>query len=101
MSLYQQSVPGEIRLELEAQAASKARRWRLRLPTLRGVLVPSFFGSGKDTGSRVEPGLAALDGLRGLACLAVVNQRKSPQLLPTRHSYSQTTRRRSRRRSIT
>ena len=78
MSFYQRPAAGEIQLELEAQAVSKARKWRLRSPlyTLKSALVPSFFQSGKDTGSRVEPGLAALDGLRGLACLAVVNQRE-------------------------
>lgn len=41
---------------------------------LRNLLTPSFLYPSTETTSRPNAGLAALDGLRGLACFAVVNQ---------------------------
>ncbi|ETN45258.1 uncharacterized protein HMPREF1541_09089 [Cyphellophora europaea CBS 101466] len=46
------------------------------------IFVPSFLRSSTKSASRPNAGLMALDGLRGLACLAVVNQRMS---LPVSH----------------
>lgn len=44
---------------------------------LKTIFVPSFFRAGPKCTKRPNAGLMALDGLRGLACLAVVNQRES------------------------
>lgn len=46
------------------------------MKVLRNIFVPSFFRAGKNSDKRPNAGLMALDGLRGLACLAVVNQRE-------------------------
>ena len=46
------------------------------LNVISNILTPSFFRSWKEATTRPNASLMALDGLRGLACLAVVNQRE-------------------------
>lgn len=75
-NLYRDGVP-PVQYDHQAPQQRGIRPGTKVMKVLRNIFVPSFFRSGQKSDKRPNAGLMALDGLRGLACLAVVNQRES------------------------